>query len=69
MLNEFFIRNYYLDNLCKTDLFSFIMSAIFFLVEDLLFHQKIFLIKKFNFEGQSVVPEQEDKVEETEPAF
>ena len=40
-----------------------------FLVEDLLFHQKIFLIKEFNFEGQSVVPEQEDKVEETEPAF
>ena len=51
----------------KTDLCSVIMSAIFewkiYCVTDR------FLIKEFNFEGQSVVPEQEDKVEETEPAF
>lgn len=40
-----------------------------FRVEDLLCHRNRFLIKEFNFEGQSVVPEQEDKVEETEPAF
>ena len=51
----------------KTDLCSVIMSAIFewkiYCVTDR------FLIKEFNFEGQSVVPEPEDKVEETEPAF
>ena len=49
----------------KTDL----CSECNFRVEDLLCHRNRFLIKEFNFEGQSVVPEQEDKVEETEPAF